>query len=143
MSTLPVELNVRTVALLAERCSPTTADALYERYLTDYRGDDPVIISLRTTILIRRARADETKWPEAIENLRHAYSIGVPTNRVFFPHHAYGLTLPEAIARDVLDQPLDFPGVLIQAAEARCRQLDAVKILPVGRVAMDQGWFAD
>ena len=143
VSALPVELNVRTVALLAERCSPTTADALYERYLTDYRGDDPVIISLRTTILIRRARADETKWPEAIENLRHAYSIGVPTNRVFFPHHAYGLTLPEAIARDVLDQPLDFPGVLIQAAEARCRQLDAVKILPVGRVAMDQGWFAD
>ena len=67
---LPAALNVRTVALLAQRCSPGAAGALYERFLSDYQGDDPIVISLRSNIAVQRAIVDETEWPREVESLR-------------------------------------------------------------------------
>ena len=143
VSALPPSLSVRTAALLAERCTPATADDLYERYLTDYKGDDSIVVSLRADVQVRRALGDETKWSQAIEGLISSYSLGAPTSRAFFPLLTRSLTLPDTVAREVVDQPLEFPAALVQVAEARCRQLDATRILPVGRVAADEGWFTD
>ena len=56
VSSLPPSLSVRTVALLAERCTHTTVDELYKRYLTDYTGDDWIVVSLCTDVQVRRAR---------------------------------------------------------------------------------------
>ena len=67
--------------------------------------------------------------------------LGAPTSRVFFQHLEPSLTLPDTIAREVVDQPLEFPAAVVRVAEACCRQLDAARILPVGRVATDEGWF--
>ena len=65
-SALPLSLSVWTVALLAERCTPAAADELYETYLTDYRGDDPIILSLRADVEVRRALEDERRWSQAM-----------------------------------------------------------------------------
>ena len=144
---LPPSLSVRTAALLATRCTPATVDELFERYLTGYEGDDPMVVSLRTDVQVRRAIKDETKWSQAIEGLRSSYSLGVPTSgafvEAFFPPLKRSLTLPEVVAREVIDVPLEFPAAVVRVAEARCRQVDAAKILPVGRVASDEGWFTD
>ena len=147
VSALQPSLSVRTAALLAKRCTRATTDELYDRYLTDYKGDDSIVISLRTDVQVRRALRDETKWSQAVEGLRSSYSLGVPTSRAFgrsfflLPRRI--LTLPDTLAREVVDQPLDFPAAIVRVAEDRCRQLDAVRILPVGRVATDEGWFTD
>ena len=143
VSALPPSLSVRTAALLAERCRSATTDKLYERYLTDYKGDDSVVVSLRTDVQVRRALRDETKWSQAVEGLRSSYSLGAPTSSAFFPHLRRSLTLPDTVAREVVDQPLEFPAALVRVAEARCRRLDAARISPVSRVAADEGWFAD
>ena len=143
VSALPPSLSVRTAALLAERCTPATKDELYERYLTDYKGDDSIVVSLRADVQFRRALRDETKWSQAIEGLRSSYSLGAPTGRALFLHLRHGLTLPHTVAREVVAQPLEFPAALVWVAEAHCRQLDAAKILPVGQVATDEGWFSD
>ena len=143
VSALPPGLSVRTVALLAERCSVGTVDELYERYLTDYEGDDPFVFGLRTNIEVRRALGDPTKWSQAIESLRASDRLDPLTNRELFRLHRRRTRLPEAIAREVVEQPLEFPAALVQVAEARCRQLDAARILPVGQVAADEGWFAN
>ena len=143
MSALPPSLSLRTVALLAERCKHVTVDELYERYLTDYKGDDSIVVSLSADVQVRRALGDETKWSQATEGLRSSYSLRGPTSGAFFAHPRRTLTLPDTVAREVVDQPLDFPAALVRVAEARCRQLDAAKILPVGRVADDEGWFTD
>ena len=45
VNALPPSLSVRMVALLAERGTTATADELYERYLTDYKGDDWNVVS--------------------------------------------------------------------------------------------------
>ena len=141
VSALPSSLNARTVVLLAERCTSATAGELYERYLTNYKGDDSIVVSLCTDVLVRRALEDETMWPKAIEALRLSYSFGITTN--LFPHLRNGLILPDTIAREIVDHPLELPSVLVGVAEARIRQLDAAKILPVGQVATDEGWFTD
>ena len=143
VAALPPSLSVRTVALLAERFLPETADELYDRYLTGYRGDDPIVSSLRADVEVRRALVDKTKWSQAIESLRMSYSLGASPTRTLLPHHIRRFALPDAVAREVVDQPLEFPAVLVQVAEAHCRQVDAAKILPLSQAAADEGWFTD
>ena len=143
VNALPLSLSARTVALIAGRCTVANADELYERYLTDYAGDDSVVVSLRATVQVRRALGDERKWPEAIEALRSNYSPSRPFIRAFSPLLRNTHTLPDTVARKVVDKPLEFPAILVRAAEARCRELDAARILPVGRVATDEDWFKD
>ena len=141
--TLPPSLSVRTVALLAQRCTPENADDLYERYLADYKGDDLIVVTLRADIQVLRALGDATKWYQAIEGLRSSYNLGAPTSRVFYQRVGRNPTFPETVAREVVDQPLEFPAAVVRVAETCCRQLDAARILPVGRVATDEGWFTD
>ena len=142
---LPSSLSIRTVALLAERCTKGTAGKLYERYLAEYVGDDAIVLSLRADIEVRHALRDNSKWPQAIESLRSSYSNGEPITRPLFQHlrHGSSTALPDHVARCIVDQPLEFPATLVRVAESRCRQLDASKILPVGQVAADEGWFVD
>ena len=143
VSALPPSLSVRTAALLAERCTLSTVDELYERYLMDYKGDDSIVASLYADIQVRHALTDETKWSQAVESLRLSYSLGAPTDRLFFSLLGSRFTLPDTVAREVVNQPLDFPTALVRVAEARCRELDSAKILPVAQVAVDEGWFTD
>ena len=143
VSAMPPSLSARTVALLAERCTHATVDELYERYLTNYKGDDSIMVSLSADVQVRRALGDETKWAQAIEGLRASYSLGVLTSRGLLPHMRRTLTLPDTVARQVVDKPLEFPTALVGVAEARCRQLDAASILPVGQVADDDDWFTE
>ena len=143
VNTLPSSLDIRTVALLAERSTPTTVKDLYERYLTDYEGDDPIIVALRTNVEVRLALADETKWSQVLETLSSTYRSNIPTARDLFSNMRRRSSLPDHVARKVADQPLDFPSPLVQASEVRCRQLNARSILPVGTVAADEGWFTD
>ena len=146
VNALPPSLSVRTVALLAERGTQTTVGELYRHYLTDYKGADPIVVSLRADVQVRRALGDETKWSQAVEGLRSSYSLGAPTSialRASFPHLRRSPSLPDMVAREVVNQPLEFPAALVRVAEARCRQIDAARILPVGRVATDEGWFTD
>ena len=143
VSELPASLSVRTVALIAERCTPATRVELCERYLSDYKGDDPTVSALRADVEFRRALRDESRWSQAIESLRTSYSLGAPIGSTFFPYRRRHSILPEEVAREIVDNPLDFPAALVHLAETRCRQLDAARIVPVGRVATKEGWFAE
>ena len=140
---LPSSLSARSVALLAVRCTTATVDELYECYLSDYSGNDPNVISLRADIQFRHALAGRTEWSRAIAGLRASYGFGAPHASVFFRYPRLVRTLPEAVAREIVDHPFELPPRLVQAAEARCRRLDVSRILPVGRVANAEGWFTD
>ena len=143
VSELPLSLSVRAVALLAVRSTPAKAGELYDRYLTDYKGVDPIVLSLRTDVEVCRALGDETKWSQVIENLRSSYSLGAPTSRTLLQHLRFGAALPDAFACEVVNQPLEFPAALVRVAEVRCRQLNVARIMPIGSVASDEGWFTD
>ena len=142
-SALPPSLSVRTAVILAERCTPATADELYERYAAGYKGDDLLVASLRADVQVRRALLNEMKWSEAIESMRSSYRLGASASRALLSSLRGRLILPETIAREVVNNPLEFPAALIRVAESSCRQFDASKILPVGQVATEEGWFED
>ena len=143
VNALPRSLSARTATVLMERCSQAKATQLYERYLSDYRGDDSVIVSLCASELLRYAVQDETKWPQAMEGLKRAYKQGVFTRGVLFEHLEYDQTLPHTVASEVVDHPVEYPASLVSMAEATCRQRDGDLISPVGQVAIDEDWFAD
>ena len=142
VSELPLSLNLRTVALLAERSTPRIVGELYERYLTNYKGADPILLSLRTDVQVSQALEDETKWTQAIESLRSSYELGAPNSRTLSQHLRFDATLPDELAIEVVNQPLEFPAALVRVAEAQCRQLNVSEIVPVGNVAADEGWLA-
>lgn len=138
---LPSSVSARTAAILVERCTRSSANDLYGHYLADYEGDDIIVMSLRADVQAQHALKDEAKWPQAIEGLRSIHNLGAPTRSIRFQRPRR--PLPALLAREVVGQPLEFPVALVRAAEAACRQLDAARVLPVGRVATDEGWFVD
>ena len=140
---LPHSLSFRTAVLLAERSTGAIREELYERFLKHFKGDDSIIVSVRTEIQVRRALRDPEAWPDAVEGLRSSYRLSAPTARALFPHMHRRISLPEKVSRDVVERAHEFPGALVAVAEARCRQLDADRIVPVGRIAEDEGWFRD
>ncbi len=142
---LPPSLSHRTAALMTVRCrNSAVASDLYDRYLSDYHGDDPVVLSVRTDMQIIQACRNEGKWSQAIEGLRSNYDAGVPVGRGFFEHLARRrVKLPKAVAKEIAENPMEFPVRLVNLAEARCRELNASRISPVGRVAAEDGWFGD
>ena len=140
---LPASLSVRTASLLASRCIPAATDELYERYLAEYEGDDFNVRSLRVEFEVRRAIENEAKWPQLVDLVRENYRLGVPLKRISLRRGRRNITLPDAVAREIVAHPLDFPADLVWVAAECCRRLDASKVLPVGRVATDEGWFVD
>ena len=143
VSALPPSLSARTAALLSERCTRAKVDDLYERYLTNYQGDDPIVHSVHADVLVRRAIKDEAEWPEALRCLASNYKLGTGGSRALAQHLRGNVTLPKTAARAIVDQPLEYPAALIRAAESICRQATAARIVPVGRVATDEGWFTE
>ena len=142
-STLPKSLNVRTVSLIAMRCTQATVDNLCERFLIGYDDDDTAANEILTEYLLRRAlksRAD-TAWSIALSQVSKNYALGAKASNSLRRIQQHTKILPEKFAREVANLPHEFPAVLVRAAEARCRQIDAKHIVPVGRVAADERWF--
>ena len=152
VSSLPPKLSARTACLLAQRCNPGTSEEFYERYLSDYKGDDFIVVTFCARVQVSRALREDTKWPQAIEGLRSSYSLGAPTGRPSLQQLGLGpgfskdlnrVSLPDAVARKIVSNPIEYPSDLVRIAEARCRQHDAARIVPVGQVADEDGWFLD
>ena len=115
------------------------------RYLSDYQGKDSCVLALCAEVQIHRAIENQIKWTQAIDSLRSSYNLGVSVSGVIFQRWGFGhaIKLTDAVAREVVAHPLEFPSILVRVAEAHCRQLDVEKIRPVGQVAAEEGWFHD
>jgi hypothetical protein len=51
-------------------------------------------------------------------------------------------SLPHSIAEEIARQPDCYPAFLVLAAEAKCKNIVASKILPVGEIARRDKWFS-
>lgn len=138
---MPNKLGERAVVLLALRCSANNRKELYRRYLEDKETVDHVVASFRGAMEVTLALTDRARWPIAIEVLRKNYGLGVSANRELYALWGQRSRLPDGIARGVMEQASEFPSGLLRVSEARCRQLDAGTIVPVGRIAAEEGWF--
>lgn len=138
---LPETLSERTVVLLALRCSTSNQKDLYRRFIEGKSTHDQLVANFRGEIEVILAVSDKSRWPVAIEVLGDNYRMGVAPDREVRSLWMQESRLPEDVARVVMERASDFPSSLVRVAEARCRQLNAGSIVPVGRTAAEEAWF--
>jgi hypothetical protein len=70
---------------------------------------------------------------------------GALSDRYAFQHFSQRTSensLPNSIAEEIARQPDCYPAFLVLAAEAKCKNIVASKILPVGEIARRDKWFS-
>lgn len=146
LNELPDVLPYRTVVSIGLKTSDKIVTALYFKYLKNYSGDDPVVLSFcqRTAVNILYSGSDE--WEFALSVVQKNYLN--PLNNlydIFKDRIYYGGNEENKMllitAEKILETPANFPRSLVILAENRCRQDYLNKIVPVGEVALKEGWF--
>ncbi|MEG4421285.1 hypothetical protein QUA70_22240 [Microcoleus sp. LAD1_D5] len=140
---LPQVLNARTVTLLGIR-SKKPKD-LYSKYLSGYSGSDFLVLQYWQSVVIELLGEGEISWQSALEIISQSYMKGVVSER--YAVHKFVRTvpadaLPDDIAKEISRQPERYPGFLVAAAEAKCRESVASKIVKVGEIARRDKWFS-
>ena len=140
---LPDSLNVRTVTLLSFR-SKNKKD-FYSKYLNGYKGTDLQVLQYWQSVVIELLSEGKISWQSALEVISLSYMNGVISERYAF--HSFvrkvsASSLPDDIAMKIASQPDCYPGFLVAAAEAKCRDIVASKIVKVGEIARRDRWFS-
>jgi hypothetical protein len=139
---LPPSLDARTVGALGLRVTSEVADALYDRFLTDYQGCDVAVLGFCQNAVIRRAESDPSTWQNGLALVARSYAKGAVGDRYFGYHFARNaLSLPLDVAREIVEHADTYPRELVYVAEYTCRMDVATRIDPVGEVAEQDGWF--
>ncbi len=140
---LPPSLNARTVTLLSIR-SKKPKD-LYSKYIGGYSGSDFLVLQYWQSVVIELLGEGEISWQAALEIISQSYMKDVVSERYAFHKFVRRVSddsLPHDIAKEIARQPEGYPGFLVAAAEAKCRNIVASKIVKVGEIAHRDKWFS-
>jgi hypothetical protein len=140
---LPQSLNARTVTLLGIR-SKNQKD-LYSKYLNGYNGADLQVLQYWQGVAIELLGEGKISWESALDVISQSYLKGVVSERFAFQKFIRTVpadSLPNDIAKQIARQPDRYPGFLVAAAEAKCKDIVASKIVKVGEIARSNKWFS-
>jgi len=144
IESLPEALSTRTVVLLAVRAKDQSRRKLYFKYLNGYAESDPLILKFCQELALELLEFNQTNWRFVLEVIAQSYAKGAISERYAFQRFARkaeGNPLPVDIAEEIAKHPERYPGFLVAAAEAVCKDLVASKIIPVGEIARRDKWF--
>jgi hypothetical protein len=144
IESLPEALSTRTVVLLAIRAKDQSRRKLYFQYLNGYAESDPLILKFCQDLALELLEFNQTNWRFVLEVIAQSYAKGAISERYAFQRFvrkAEGNPLPVDIAGEIAKHPEHYPGFLVAAAEAVCKDLVASKIIPVGEIARRDKWF--
>jgi len=141
VQSLPEHLNARTVTLLSIR-SNNPSD-LYSKYLNQYEENDLYVLKYWQDVVIQLLGEEKISWEVALNIISKSYLKGVVSER-----YAYQIfirtvsieSLSDEMAKEIAKQPENYPGFLVAAAEAKCRNLVASKVVKVGEIARRENW---
>jgi hypothetical protein len=141
VQSLPEHLNARTVTLLSIR-SNNSSD-LYSKYLNQYEENDLYVLKYWQDVVIQLLGEEKISWEVALNIISKSYLKGVVSER-----YAYQIfirtvsieSLSDEMAKEIARQPENYPGFLVAAAEAKCRNLVASKVVKVGEIARRENW---
>jgi hypothetical protein len=144
-SALPEKVSARTATAISLRVRKKERHVTYKKYLSDYEGNDPTILRFCATEAMDWSNIGRN-WSPDLDLVQKAYSVRIVPGRFFrlvaARHVPRPTAMPIRMARKIVEHPRNFPTVLVAVAEARCRQAVARKIVPVGKVAGQDGWFS-
>ncbi|MEJ1934747.1 NTPase (NACHT family)-like protein, partial [Nostoc sp. NIES-2111] len=132
----------RTVTLLGIRSN--NPSNLYSTYLNEYNGNDLYVLQYWQGIVIQLLGECKISWQSALDIISKSYLKGVVSERYAYQKFIRVVstdTLPDDIAQEIARQPEHYPGFLVAAAEAQCRNIVASKVVKVGEKARQENWF--
>jgi hypothetical protein len=124
---------------MLQRSGPGGRRAIYEKYLGQYEGADPILLEVAQHESLRDANAGHGDWDRACDLLRRApYSFSLDG----YPRA--GLRrMPLAIGRRILGHAIEYPPRLIREADRLLQKRSARRLRPVANDAARDQWFAD
>jgi hypothetical protein len=144
VASLPETLSLRACVALALRTHPKTQMELYHKYLTTYEGDDMRILQFCQNVAVRLLTMGNEYWQDSLRMIQRRFERGVISERFAyqqFIRQAQKTSIPLQYVIDIVKNADHYPTFLVAAAESKCRESAATKIVPVGRVAARDRWF--
>jgi hypothetical protein len=143
---LPSDSSARFVSAVAGRLSFQRVTGMVDKFIWDYSGDDPSVLQFMFNMGFATATQDEHAWDRYVAAVRDAYAR-CPHAETWdaspsLERRARENPLPLEVARRVVGDASAFPLALVGVSEEACRTDVAKRILPVGDVAVREGWFA-
>ncbi|MBE9005462.1 NTPase (NACHT family)-like protein [Fortiea sp. LEGE XX443] len=141
-------LDARTVTLLALRAKEQSKKKLYSSYLSTYDKSDPLVLKFCQELALDLLQENQTNWHPVLEVIAQSYAKG----QISEGYASYGFvrriarrtetnSLPTELAEEIAEHPNRYPGFLVAAAEAICKDIVASKTIPVGEIARRDKWF--
>lgn len=132
--------SARLAVASAMRATPGQRHAIFERYLSHYEGRDKVVLEFCADRILEGPFLRQTDAHAAM--ISRAYLAGaIFEKNMYFRLHRTDQVLGHRLAKTIADKPLKYPGFLVALAEASLRRDVASRIVPIGDVAISDGWF--
>ncbi len=145
LSLLPEKLGARSATALGVRAGAREGRGIYQKYLADYSGKDPEVLRFCTGQAVNLGTPG-TNWTPELGIVETAYKEGIIP--AYIPYHLraghlqVNRLLPLHLAETIAGHPDRFPSSLVALAEAGCRASVGRKVIPVGKIAERDVWFA-
>ncbi|MCC5658763.1 NTPase (NACHT family)-like protein [Nostoc sp. XA010] len=142
VKSLPDNLKARTLTILSIRSN--NPKDLYSKYLNEYNGTDLQVLQYWQSVAIQLLGNEQISWQSALNIISKSYLKGVVSERYAYQKFIRIVStdsLPDDIAQKIAREPEHYPGFLVAAAEAKCRNIVASKVVKVGEIARKDNWF--
>jgi hypothetical protein len=138
---LPNTLSPRLTAIMGVRTQPLVTQKLYLKYLSNYSGNDTIILGFCQQAATYLLQSDPTNWGDYLRAIELSYSKGSISRGNVFYDPTRVKDIPLQAAQTISKHPDMYPGNLVTMAESVCRDDVAKKIIPVGVTARKDNWF--
>ncbi|MFE9450776.1 NACHT domain-containing protein [Streptomyces sp. NPDC006739] len=138
----PESMSPRLAAILTVWAHDSARQAIIDKYLSSYIGNDVVVSQAILSASIQRIQFDVVDWVTENERIKRAYRAANSA----IPHLGYfraAADMPVEVARKVASNPVAYPIFLVRMAELSVKRDLAEKTVPLSRVAQEGGWFEE
>jgi len=140
------KISKRLVTVLSFRAPRAERARFFEAFLADYTGDDFQILSFCQREILSRPDFGQESWRQFLPLIAKAYEQRVTPERQHFGTYMYHARvrpeLADSLVQEIAGNADKYPGFLVSMADTKMRKQIAPQIVPVGRVAAKEGWFA-
>lgn len=134
-------ISARTAAVLMIRADGDSSRALYKRYLTQIKTDDDIVLEQIAGEALGSDGLEKGEWKPDLDKVRQCYAAGTLAVRRPWAYRHVEDAMSLSLAQRIAEEPTSYPGYLVALAEGKCTQEAVRQVLPVGEIAVAEGWF--
>jgi hypothetical protein len=117
---------------------------IYRKYLSTSVTDDPIVLDFAQLDALDLERFGRDNWKPKLDIIKRCYQLG----KAYEPYRFYQFVrrertagVPLAIATQIAQDALAYPGYLVSLPEEACKRAVASQIVPVADIAERENWF--